>query len=155
MSRIEPADGFALRDWRGQMAPLVRGDSSRALVADSPRGRSARRLTGAGTQIGQDGKHASMVVGLGQQAQLGEHAVHVGLHRLGVEVEPGGDGLVGPALGHETQHLTLPVRQPLERVLVRGPSQQALHHLGVDGGPARAHPPHGPRPSRPRRPPVP
>jgi hypothetical protein len=53
-----------------------------------------------------------------------------------LDVELAGDRLVRPALGHQAQHLALPVRQRIERVLVA----RAPEHLRTTSGPAPSPP---------------
>ncbi len=94
-------------------------------------------------QMGQDGEHTAVVLRLGQQTELGEHGMHVGLDGFGVDEEPRRDGMVRSTLSHQSENLTFTPAQPLQRVVVPRPPEQALDHLRVQGGAAGGHAPDG------------
>jgi hypothetical protein len=70
-----------------------------------------------------------VVLGARRQPQLGEDAVDVLLDGALGDHQPLGDRLVGAALGHQREHLTLVLAQVLDRVVaLPGPP----HQLGDD-----------------------
>jgi hypothetical protein len=72
------------------------------------------------------------------ETELGEDRVDVLAHRAVGDHQGRGDLRVGPALGHQRQHVALPVGQVVQRV---APAHQQLrHHLGIQRGAARRHP---------------
>src|SRR2546429_180938 len=76
-----------------------------------------------------------------RQVELGEDVRHVFLHRAGADVQLRDDPAVGPPLGHEPQHLQLPRREPVERV-VAAADQELRHDLRVQGRAAGRYPAH-------------
>lgn len=64
-------------------------------------------LPSRAAQVRDDRQYATVVVGCGEQAELGEDAGDVGLDGSGAEDQPVTDGLVGPSLGHEREHFAL------------------------------------------------
>src|SRR5690348_14693307 len=89
---------------------------------------------------GEHRQHTPVVARVGQQIELGEDAAHVGFHRLGRHPQLLGDGLVGAALGHQREHLLLPVGQRLQRAAGPGPGHQPGDDLRVDDRLARRDP---------------
>jgi len=59
--------------------------------------------------------------------------------RLLGDEQPLRDRGVGPALGHQRQHLALSRGQPGHRLGAGVPHHQLLHHLGIEHGAARRH----------------
>src|SRR5271166_3889790 len=58
-------------------------------------------------EIAQNGEHATVVAVTRRQPELGEDVVDVLFHRAAADDERVGDGGVGPALGHQGEHLAL------------------------------------------------
>ncbi len=58
-------------------------------------------------EVGHDGQHPPMLVGFGEQAELGEDGGHMRLDGLGMDEELLGDGVVRPSFGHERHDLVL------------------------------------------------
>src|ERR1051326_8637258 len=61
----------------------------------------------SGAQVAQHGEDATVVAVAGRQPELGEDVVDVLFHRAAAHHERIGDGGVGPALGHQGEHLPL------------------------------------------------
>src|SRR5690348_1449013 len=59
----------------------------------------------SGAQVAQDREDATMVAVAGRQPELGKDVVDVLFHRAAAHHERLGDGGVGPALGHQREHL--------------------------------------------------
>src|SRR5688572_869996 len=87
-------------------------------------------------EVGQDGEHAAMALGVPRQVELPEDARDVPLQRGVADVEGTGDRGVGVSLGHPRERGALRRRQPVDRATGR----PALEHLGddlrVERGPA-------------------
>jgi hypothetical protein len=66
----------------------------------------------------------------------------VRLDGLWGEEEPLTDRLVGTALGHQREDLSLAIGQRLQRMVPAASAEQLRHHLGVDGGAAPRDPAH-------------
>src|ERR1700749_3281961 len=75
-----------------------------------------------------------------RQAELGEYAGHVLLHRAARDHELGRDPGVRPALGHQRQHLALPRGQRGQAAALPAGPEQLADYLWVQGGPAVGHP---------------
>src|SRR4029453_18251663 len=62
----------------------------------------------SGAEERQDGQYPAVLVGRLGEAELLEDLGDVGLHGAFGDVQPGGDGPVGHALGDQPEHLPLP-----------------------------------------------
>ena len=87
---------------------------------------------------GEHGEHATVVVVRGWQVELGEDRRDVLLDGAVGDDERAGDRRVGPALGHQAQHLPLPGREPVEWVAA-APGEQLGNDLGIEHCAARHH----------------
>src|SRR4029079_11637454 len=92
---------------------------------NNPGGRSA-------LQVGEHGEHATTALRRLDDAQLGEHAAHVGFHGSAGDEQLVADRVVGIPLGHEAEDLAFPVGQRLERVPLPAAAQQLADDLGID-----------------------
>lgn len=110
-----------------------------------PGGRSA-------PQIGQHRQDPPVGVTVHRQAEALQDAADVLVHSGHRDVQGPGDGRVGPALGHQRQHLPFPGRETAQRVLPA--PQQLPYHLRVQHRAAARHPDHGVREVGDRRHPV-
>src|SRR5262245_22605573 len=81
-----------------------------------------------------------MAVLAGRQVELGQDAPDVLLDGALRDDEPGGDTGVREALGHETEHLSLPWRQLGEWVVAAAPREKLAHERGIDHGPSASDP---------------
>ena len=77
-----------------------------------------------------------MIVGFGEEAELGDDVADVGLDGLGVEAEPFDDRLVRAAFGDEAQDLPLPGGQLVEGVAAAGAVEEQPGDIGIDRGSA-------------------
>jgi hypothetical protein len=80
---------------------------------------SGEHITWA-SEVGRDLQDTAVVVGGGMQVEPGEDAAPMSLNSLGTEEQPLADGLVGPTLGHEGEHLTLPFTELLDGIREEG-----------------------------------
>jgi hypothetical protein len=71
----------------------------------------------SGVEEGQDGKHAAVLVGRLGEAELLEDLGDVGFHGAFGDIQPGGDGPVGHALGDQPEDLSFPLTEDGEGVL--------------------------------------
>jgi len=71
-----------------------------------------------GAQEGEHGKHAAVISRRLAEPELGDDLADVGLHGLGAKDQLVADALVGVALGHQGEDLTLAVCQLSERAAV-------------------------------------
>ena len=74
------------------------------------------------------------------EAELGEDRVDVLAHRAFGDHQGRRDLRVGPALGHQREHVAFPLGQGVQRVPAAPAHQELCHHLGVERGAARGHP---------------
>ena len=91
-------------------------------------------------KIGEHGEHAAAALGRLGDAQLGEHAAHVGFHGPAGDEQLVADRVVGVPLCHEAEDLAFPVGQRVERVPLPAAAQQLADDLGIDDALADAHP---------------
>src|SRR6188472_1107623 len=79
-------------------------------------------------QVGENGQHAAVVLSRSGQSELGEDAGDVLLHGPLRHDELLRDARVGAAFRHEAEHLALPRRELVDRVVAPAPA----HELGDD-----------------------
>jgi hypothetical protein len=91
-------------------------------------------------EVAEDGEHAAVVGVRRRQAELAEDVADVLLHGLLRDHKARGDRAVGPALGHQGQHIALPGREGPEPVGAATGAQQLRHDLRVEGGATGGHP---------------
>src|SRR3954463_11984610 len=84
----------------------------------------------SGAQVVQHGEDATVVAVAGRQPELGKDVVDVLFHRAAADDERPGDGGVGPALGHQREHLPLARGQRVERVAAAG--EQLRDDFGIE-----------------------
>ena len=157
--RLPGPAGQQARD--GQRAPAHQqqrqqhGEHLRGRAQSRLRASPARRAVGCRQQC-RVGRHGALLLSrpasaarpapgggrcsAGRQAELGEDAADVLLDRALADDQLGGDAGVGPALGHQPQHLRARA----------GSARPAGRRAGC--APAAARPPRGRAPCRPRRP---
>jgi hypothetical protein len=72
--------------------------------------------SGGVAQIGEDGEHAPVGIGIGVEAEFEEDLLDVGLNGAFSDKQAGGGGPVGQSLGDQGEHLTLAFGEFFERV---------------------------------------
>src|SRR6266567_6170915 len=97
-----------------------------------PRIAVAEEAPSSGTEIGEDGEYAPVIVGCECEVKLLEDAVHVRLDRLGAEEELLADALVGAAFGHQAEYLAFACGEFAERPLVAATAEQLADDFRVD-----------------------
>ena len=90
----------------------------------------------ASAKIREHREHAAVVVGRRQEAELEEDRVDVRLDGLRAEEELLADRPVRAALRDQAEHLALPGRQLVERVVVAPAAEELRDDVGVDDGAA-------------------
>src|SRR5258708_40239575 len=66
-------------------------------------------------QVGEDGEGAPVGAGVGAEAELEEDLLDVGFDGALGDEQAGGDGLVGQPFGDQSEHLTFPFGELVER----------------------------------------
>jgi hypothetical protein len=85
-----------------------------------------------GAEEGEDGQHPAVLVGRLGEAEFLEDLGDMGLHGAFGDVQPGGDGPVGHALGDQPEDLSFPLAEGGQRVLPAASADQALDDRRVD-----------------------
>src|SRR5215510_7276323 len=104
---------------------------------------NTRPPRGLHAEVGQNRQYASVVVVRDGQIELGEDGVAVLADRLLGDEQAAGDRRVGPAFGHQSEHLTLARREPAHWLVLVTLGQQRRHHLGVQDRPTVGDPAYG------------
>jgi hypothetical protein len=89
-------------------------------------------------KIGEHSEHAAVVIWALWQLKFGEDAPHVSLNGAIAEAQPFADGLIGAALGHQGEHVSLTAAQPVQRVVEALVLQKLLNHQGSTTEPPEA-----------------
>ena len=82
--------------------------------------------------VGQHGEYAAVAVWRLGDVEFLQYPVNVGFDGSGREVEPGGDGRVGVALGHRGEDLALAFGERVQRVGIAFLAEKLLDDGGVD-----------------------
>src|ERR1700744_4988143 len=105
-----------------QAATAPRAGGSRAVTRDKLAGMGLGHITGrprsgrCGAQVAEHGQHPPVAGVARVQPELGEDRVDLLAHRAVGDDQGGADLGVGPALGHQRQHVPFPVGQVPHRV---------------------------------------
>ena len=84
-------------------------------------------------EIAKDGQYAAVVGAVVLEFELGEDGGDVFFDAAVGQVEPFGDGHIGPALGQQAQDLPLTVRQPRQAFIGIRSGEELAYDLGVEG----------------------
>ena len=90
-------------------------------------------------EVPEHGQDPAVVVLGRRQVELDEDVADMLLHRARGDHQSRRDAGVGPALGHQPQHLPLARGEAVQRVVAPA-DQQLRHHLRVERGAAGRHP---------------